>query len=987
MKSSTRLMLIFLIFSLVPMSLLSHFAYVNGVRSLKEASREHLTAVCELKAKDLVQSLDADLRALEDVAAQSILRSQVGLLTINRVESSDGTAARELLTSSVLTRALSHPGFACLAVLDPNEGRVLASAEWPAAGAAYPDSGFFLVDKTETSISTRSADGLGAMLYLSTPITSSDGHLIGVLVAGGNLEQLQATMDLGAENRYSEDAYLVNQEGAFVTQPRFVQRDGEPFPVLSQGIEAALDGETGVAEYRDYRGVLVLGAYRALPELGLALINEIDLQETLAPIASLRRSIAVVVLVVVVAVVLGSLLVARGMTTRLKRLTEAAVLIGQGDLDVQVPLAGRDEFGQLGRAFNEMTRNLKRVITSHDALDREIQRRKQLEIERQEQWDRFTAILASYPDLFYVSDPETYEVLFVNRVTENLVGHNPVGELCHKAFQGLDAPCEFCTNRTIQETRAPYEWQFFNSTMQKHFLITDQIIRWPDGRDVRFEVAKDITQYVQAQQERDRALAENDAIVKAMRDGLVIVSVSGDVIDVNAAFERMSGYSRHEILSAEKHELLHTMFGPEDAALYLDALRLTAKGLVPEPTVVTLTSKSGDALKVSVTTSLLEGSGEGGVLVSLKDVTPLMKAEEAVRASEAKYRALFEKAQIGMFRSRIDGSGFLDVNSRFCELLGRTEDELLGMPAGLIWADPDVRHDVIRRLEESGRVTDIEADIVTGSGDRRTVLGTMTLYPDEGILEGSAMDITERRQALQRIEEMNEELQRSNQELEQFAYVASHDLQEPLRMVASYTQLLERRYRDQLDDDARDFIHYAVDGANRMQRLINDLLDYSRVQTRGRAFEPTDMNAALGHARANLATAVEESRAIVTNDELPTFPADAMQMTSLLQNLVGNAIKFRGPERPWIHVSVKERATAWEFCVKDNGIGIDPQFHERIFVIFQRLHGRAEYTGTGIGLALCKRIVERHGGRMWLESALGAGSEFYFTIAKKGGHT
>ena len=203
-------------------------------------------------------------------------------------------------------------------------------------------------------------------------------------------------------------------------------------------------------------------------------------------------------------------------------------------------------------------------------------------------------------------------------------------------------------------------------------------------------------------------------------------------------------------------------------------------------------------------------------------------------------------------------------------------------------------------------------------------------------------------------------------------------------MVASYTQLLERRYKDQLDDDAKDFIHYAVDGANRMQRLINDLLDYSRVQTRGKAFEPTDMNAALGYARANLVAAIEESQAIVTNDELPTVPADAMQMISVLQNLIGNAIKFRGPERPWVHVSAEERATEWRFCVKDNGIGIDPQFHERVFVIFQRLHGRAEYSGTGIGLSLCKRIVERHGGRMWLESALGEGSEFHFTVSKKG---
>ena len=203
-------------------------------------------------------------------------------------------------------------------------------------------------------------------------------------------------------------------------------------------------------------------------------------------------------------------------------------------------------------------------------------------------------------------------------------------------------------------------------------------------------------------------------------------------------------------------------------------------------------------------------------------------------------------------------------------------------------------------------------------------------------------------------------------------------------MVASYTQLLERRYKDQLDDDARDFIHYAVDGANRMQRLINDLLEYSRVQTRGREFEATDLNTLLGHARSNLTAAIEESKAVVSNDDLPTVPVDRLQMTSVLQNLIGNAIKFRGTEPPWVHVHAEERPTEWEISVKDNGIGIDPQFSERIFVIFQRLHGRAEYAGTGIGLALCKRIVERHGGRIWIESTPGEGSTFYFTISKKG---
>ena len=223
-------------------------------------------------------------------------------------------------------------------------------------------------------------------------------------------------------------------------------------------------------------------------------------------------------------------------------------------------------------------------------------------------------------------------------------------------------------------------------------------------------------------------------------------------------------------------------------------------------------------------------------------------------------------------------------------------------------------------------------------------------------------------------------LARSNRELEQFAYVASHDLQEPLRMVASYTQLLARRYEEKLDDDARDFIRYAVDGANRMQRLISDLLSYSRVSSRGRQPEEADSHAALVEAVANLAAAIAEGGAIVTNDDLPTVRADRSQLVQLFQNLIQNAVKFRSGQPPHVHVSAARRDAEWVFSVRDNGIGIAPEHRERVFEIFQRLHRRDEYGGTGIGLALCKRIAERHGGQIWLESEVGAGSTFHFSL-------
>jgi PAS domain S-box-containing protein len=247
-----------------------------------------------------------------------------------------------------------------------------------------------------------------------------------------------------------------------------------------------------------------------------------------------------------------------------------------------------------------------------------------------------------------------------------------------------------------------------------------------------------------------------------------------------------------------------------------------------------------------------------------------------------------------------------------------------------------------------------------------------------------ARDVTERKRAEEELKRYATELERSNEELQQFAYVASHDLQEPLRMVASYTQLLSKRYHGKLDPDADEFIGYAVDGAKRMQQLINDLLAYSRVGSRGQPFQPTDTQAVLDEALRNLQAAIAESVGAITHDPLPTVLADKAQLGQLFQNLLGNAIKYRGEEQPVVHVGAERRDGQWRFSVRDNGIGIAPEHHERIFAIFQRLHSQSEYPGTGIGLAICKRIVERHGGRIWVESEVGHGSTFYFTLPDGG---
>ena len=262
----------------------------------------------------------------------------------------------------------------------------------------------------------------------------------------------------------------------------------------------------------------------------------------------------------------------------------------------------------------------------------------------------------------------------------------------------------------------------------------------------------------------------------------------------------------------------------------------------------------------------------------------------------------------------------------------------------------------------------------------RVSVMTVNIAEHERIQAHLQREIAERGLAEERMKQQAEELKRSNAELEQFAYVASHDLQEPLRMVASYTGLLKRRYRGKLDADADEFIDYTMDGVNRMRALISDLLTYSRAGREDKPSHPTDSRAAVESALANLQAAVAERNALVVLGELPNVMANPVQLSQVFQNLIGNGLKFSRQDRPEITVGAERHGAEWTFSVQDNGIGIDPEYRERIFLIFQRLHKRDEYPGTGIGLAICKKIIERHGGRIWVESEAGKGANFRFTL-------
>ena len=362
------------------------------------------------------------------------------------------------------------------------------------------------------------------------------------------------------------------------------------------------------------------------------------------------------------------------------------------------------------------------------------------------------------------------------------------------------------------------------------------------------------------------------------------------------------------------------------------------------------------------------------------------RAEEALRESEEKYRTVLEDVEDGYYEVDLAGN-FTFFNDSMCRIWGYGKEEMIGMNDRQ-YTDEENAKRVFRafnQVYQSGEPRrECDWEIMRKDGTKRCIESSVSLRKDSSGrsigFRGTVRDITERKRAEETLKEKTEELARSNRELEQFAYVASHDLQEPLRMVTNYVQLLARRYKGKLDSDADDFINFAVDGALRMWKLINDLLAYSRVGMRAKELEATDCETVFSQTLDNLRVAIEENEAVVTHTPLPTVKGDHLQLGQLFQNLIGNAIKFRGDEPPRVHLSAKRNGSGWTFSVRDNGIGIAPEYAERIFVIFQRLHGREEYPGTGIGLALCKKIVERHGGRIWVESEVGKGATFYFTL-------
>jgi len=488
--------------------------------------------------------------------------------------------------------------------------------------------------------------------------------------------------------------------------------------------------------------------------------------------------------------------------------------------------------------------------------------------------------------------------------------------------------------------------------------------------------------YGQFEKLEDEHIQSTKSFSTIFQESTVALAISsiddGTIIDVNEKWLEMTGNTKEYIIGKNAAEL-GAWKNQEDRVRMRS--ELMEKGEVHNLEVESV-RLNGEEYVILLSAKTISFHGTPVLLSSSLDITERKQIELKLKENERLYRRLFENMLNGFayckmhfINDKPDDFTYITVNHAFSQLTGLTDvngKKVSEVIPGIKDSSPDL-FEIYGRVALTGNPEIFETFVAA-----LDMWFSISVYSTEKEYFVAVFDvITERKKTLMALEQ-------SNKELEQFAYVASHDLQEPLRMVASYTQLLEKRYKDKLDEDANEFIHYAVDGANRMQKLINDLLDYSRISMRGKDFINVDVNHVLGHVVSNLHLLIFEKSALITHDDLPIINADESQLIHLFQNLIENAIKFKKEDvSPRVHITCKTENDVCEFMVKDNGIGIDMQFHDRIFVIFQRLHSKELYPGTGIGLAICKRIVERHGGKIWFESKENEGTTFYFTLNKK----
>ncbi len=882
------------------------------------------------------------------------------------------------------------------------------------------------------------------VIYFAVPVYFEGGGLKGVAAARMHLDSLYRITGQITETLEEQQLHidLVDKTGLLLYS------NHNRKAVLSQNrkqaepVRRSLAGhEQGSGIFRHAGGEQYLyvfvreQGYLDFPGNGWTLVLQVPTRVAFASAAGLRNTVALIFLGVVLVCALVAVIIAHRFSKPLKVLQDAAINIGQGRLDTRVSLAGRDETGALGAAFNDMAQNLQKVTASRDTLDREIEVRKQAEAalqrslaESRQKQDEIAALLESAravvahkeftpaaQSIFdackkLIGAAAGYVALLSDTGEENEVLFLDSGGLPCSVDPALPMPIRGLRSEAYRLGMAVYENAFAESPwagfMPEGHVRLENVLFAPLMIENKARgligLANKPGGFTEDDTRRVAAFAELGAIalnnsrflekledsearfrslVEQIRAGIVVHGPDTAIRMVNPAGAAILGFQENELIG-KKADDGDWYFITEDGSC-LDAddypvrRAIAARAPVRDCVAGIVGQEASQAVWIMINADPVFDSGGSlsQVIVTFMDITEQRLAEQALQQERQRLYSLLEELPAYVYlRDRNHAIRY--ANRMFRELFGSPASgrcyELMydrsdpcpdcPVPAVVDGTEPAQMDRIIR-----GRIYQMYYFPFTDT-DGSTVVMEFGL------------DVTDQRYAQEQIRAYMRELQRSNEDLEQFAYVASHDLQEPLRAVSGFMQLLQKGYAEAFDERGRTFVSRSVDAAQRMQLMINDLLAYSRITTRGDSFDRCDMNEIMKSALENLSVSIDNKGAAVTCDSLPAVTGDRGQLIRLLQNLIGNAVKFCDDRTPSVHVSAREKGSNLVFSVSDNGIGIEPRYQEKIFNVFERLHGRDAYPGTGIGLAACKKIVNRHGGILWIDSTPGEGSTFYFTI-------
>ncbi len=578
----------------------------------------------------------------------------------------------------------------------------------------------------------------------------------------------------------------------------------------------------------------------------------------------------------------------------------------------------------------------------------------------------------------------------VNKAFLRILGAEHVGQIIGKHFLDFVDPAYKEKVNSIVETNSEELYTSriirLDNGLSRNVEVTGKTLQHLDQK-VRISVVRDLDERRRMQEKVKESEARFTAVFQNASLGIILTDKSGKILEANYTLLQRLGYTLDEFKDRSIFSLMEKEEQLSTKAYFKQLLSGEVNTIFCERRWL---RKNNTATWSKMTCNLMHGAdGKQLILSIVEDIDMQKRNEQALVESEEKFRAIYESSPMGIVITSEPGM-IHDVNEAFTEMLGFSEAALHGKnilevthPADSVHAEEQLQRIYSGEVEHYS----IEKRFMRRDGTSfwaREVMSSLFHVGDAMYTVAIIENIDAKKRAEEALEQKNIELTHTNQELEHFAYVASHDLQEPLRTITSFIQILERRYKDRLDEEALQFMGFIVDGAKRMQTLIHDLLEYSRINRFNTGFEKVDLNDVFSTVSRVLKDKIETHDALIMAEHLPEVYGNRVQLTQVFQNLVDNAIKFKAKKRkPEVTVSVIDRKDKWELIFSDNGIGISQEYFQRIFVIFQRLHTVEEYSGTGIGLAICRKIIERHGGEIWVESKPGKGSAFHFTLSKK----